>query len=46
MLIPIRCFSCGKVVAKKKYIKDLNKLKRYCCKRMILTNVQIYETLE
>lgn len=66
MLIPIRCFSCGNLIANKyeKYlelIKDKNnnelednkieifkklKLKRYCCRRMLLTNVDIIDKLK
>ena len=49
MIIPIRCFSCGKVIAIKKNIKNpkeqIKKLKRYCCKRMLLTNVELFEIL-
>jgi len=55
MIIPIRCFTCAKVIADKweaylDLIKNgdteaiaLNKLgfKRYCCRRMILTHVDI-----
>jgi DNA-directed RNA polymerase I, II, and III subunit RPABC5 len=52
MIIPVRCFSCNKLIGDKweKYIKLLETktkeealnelgLKRYCCRRMILTNV-------
>lgn len=66
MLIPIRCFSCGNLIANKyeKYlelVKDKNKnelednkveifkklkLKRYCCRRMLLTNVDIIDKLK
>ena len=55
MIIPIRCFTCGKVCADKweSYIELLKKgsteaealdklgFKRYCCRRMILTHVDI-----
>jgi len=55
MSIPIRCFTCGKVIANKweKYLtyqdkqiafKQL-KIERYCCKRMFLTNIDMEETL-
>ena len=59
MIIPIRCFSCGKVVGDlwEKYldaidggksdadaIDELN-LQRYCCRRMILTHVDLIEKL-
>lgn len=62
--MPVRCFSCGKVVGDKweKYLNLLEKeedengemmdegkaltelgLKRYCCRRMILTHVDLIE---
>ena len=55
MLIPVRCFSCNKLIADKwetyqELIKQgnseaeaLNKvgLKRYCCRRMFLSHVDI-----
>lgn len=59
MIIPIRCYSCNKVVGNK--VEDYNTLleegntekdaldklglKRYCCRRMILTNVEMIEKL-
>ena len=60
MIIPVRCFTCGKVVANKyeKYIKMVDekkdkqkifeelKLKRYCCRRMLLTHVPLIEELK
>ena len=73
MIIPVRCFTCSKIVGNKyeKYIKlveekqknnnyinnmDENidnsdifkklKLKRYCCRRMLLTHVSLIETLK
>jgi len=70
MLIPIRCFSCGNIIAnkydkflelfnKKKKKKNFNKLKininnifkelklkRYCCRRMLLTNIDIIDKLK
>jgi DNA-directed RNA polymerase I, II, and III subunit RPABC5 len=59
MIIPIRCFTCGKVIGNKweQYIQLLNKnfsensaldlleLKRYCCRRMLLTHVDLIEKL-
>nr|POE62533.1 dna-directed rna polymerases i, ii, and iii subunit rpabc5 [Quercus suber] len=65
MIIPIRCFSCGKVVADlyERYMvfvqKDENGqqeladgdaldrlgLQRYCCRRMVLTHVDLIEKL-
>eukprot|EP00354_Favella_ehrenbergii_P005776 CAMPEP_0170471446 /NCGR_PEP_ID=MMETSP0123-20130129/13660_1 /TAXON_ID=182087 /ORGANISM="Favella ehrenbergii, Strain Fehren 1" /LENGTH=71 /DNA_ID=CAMNT_0010739091 /DNA_START=20 /DNA_END=235 /DNA_ORIENTATION=+ len=56
MIIPVRCFTCGKVVGNKwnKYLdlidhqnvstsEALDELgcKRYCCRRMILTHVDL-----
>ena len=55
MIIPIRCFTCSKLIADKweaylELIKngkteaealDLLGFKRYCCRRMILTHVDI-----
>ena len=57
MIIPVRCFSCGKVVGDKwdQYIKYLEEgkkeeqalnelgLTRYCCRRMVLTHVDLIE---
>ena len=52
MLVPIRCFTCNKVVRYKEYQKlsegcdDKQAvfkemgIKRYCCKRMYLTSVE------
>ena len=53
MIIPVRCFSCGKVIGSKwepylELLKEGNSeaqsldklnIKRYCCRRMILTHV-------
>jgi len=59
MIVPVRCFTCGKVVGNKwdKYqallssgvsakqaLDDLG-LSRYCCRRMLLTHVEIIDTL-
>jgi DNA-directed RNA polymerase subunit N (RpoN/RPB10) len=64
MIIPIRCFTCNKLIADKweKYKKKLEEnkdkegkqkkemeeilekefgLKRYCCKRMLTTHVEL-----
>ena len=73
MIIPVRCFSCGKLIANKyekyvelteerkkqeKYINNQDerinnedifkklKLKRYCCRRMILTHVDLIPILK
>ncbi|QPG75885.1 DEKNAAC101782 [Brettanomyces naardenensis] len=57
MIIPVRCFSCGKVVGDKweTYLQYLEEgmsegdaldrlgLKRYCCRRMVLTHVDLIE---
>ncbi|OAO15719.1 DNA-directed RNA polymerases I/II/III subunit 10 [Blastocystis sp. ATCC 50177/Nand II] len=60
MIIPVRCFTCGKVMGNKweaylHYLEDENMdaataldklgLKRYCCRRMVLTHVDLIETL-
>jgi len=59
MIIPVRCFSCGKVVGDKwdEYLRLLENgvsegdaltelgLKRYCCRRMVLTHVDLIEKL-
>ena len=59
MIIPVRCFTCGKVVGNKweKYLEllqaeytasdalDALQLKRFCCRRMLLTHVDLIEKL-
>ncbi len=59
MIIPVRCFTCGKVVANKyeSYVAKLQAgtefavamnelgLKRYCCRRMVLTHVNLIDKL-
>ena len=60
MIIPIRCFTCGKVVGNKweafqtlinkenKPIQealDILKLVRYCCRRMLMTHVDLIENI-
>lgn len=58
MIIPVRCFTCGKVVGSaydnykrelaegrkdpQKILDDLG-LKRYCCRRMVLTHVDLID---
>ena len=57
-MMPVRCFSCGAVVADKweDYDKRVNKdkesagkvldemgVKRYCCRRMFLSNVELID---
>ncbi|EGD81275.1 DNA-directed RNA polymerase I [Salpingoeca rosetta] len=59
MIIPVRCFSCGKVIGNKykrflgfvdaeygesKALDEVG-LKRYCCRRMLLTHVDLIEKL-
>ena len=59
MIIPIRCYTCGKLIGDKwEYYNDLLKsgksqpeafeilkLKRYCCRRIILGHVDIIDTI-
>jgi len=59
MIIPVRCFTCGKVIGNKwdKYLKLLVEetsvsdaldelgLKRYCCRRMLISHVDLIEML-
>ena len=57
MIIPVRCFTCGKVVGSafqpfiertragedpEKVLDELG-LKRYCCRRMILSHAELIE---
>jgi len=57
MIIPVRCFSCGKVVGdlwesylslidsglKESDAMDKLGCKRYCCRRMLMTHVDLIE---
>eukprot|EP00127_Corallochytrium_limacisporum_P004197 Clim_evm142s157 gene=Clim_evmTU142s157 len=59
MIIPVRCFTCGKVIGNKweQYFNLLANdyhagtaldelgLQRYCCRRMIMTHVDIIDQL-
>ncbi len=59
MIIPIRCFTCGKVIGNKwdEYLKLLSEgkeisaaldelgMKRYCCRRMLISHVDLIEKL-
>ena len=59
MLIPVRCYTCGKVTGNKwepyqklleegmspKEALDKLELKRYCCRRIILTHVDLIDKL-
>jgi DNA-directed RNA polymerase subunit N len=58
MMMPVRCFTCGQVVADKweeyskrvhqdkedagKVLDDLG-VKRYCCRRMFVSNVELID---
>ena len=59
MIIPVRCFSCGKVVgnkwepyakrvaageAPKEVLDDLG-VSRYCCRRMLLSHVELIDEI-
>ena len=59
MIIPIRCFTCGSLIADKweefvkrvragedprKVLDDLG-VKRYCCRRMLLSHVELIDEL-
>lgn len=65
MLLPVRCFTCGKPLIVKDSADDLWTtyqkllkdgygegdaldalgLKRYCCRRMVITNVELIDKL-
>lgn len=59
MIIPIRCFSCGKLVGDKwepfskrvaagehpKEVLDDVGVDRYCCRRMLLSHVELIDDL-
>ena len=59
MIIPIRCFKCGKVVSDKwedfttrvtagedaKKVLDSLGVTRYCCRRMILSHIEITDNI-
>ena len=60
MMMPVRCFTCGAVVADKweEYDKKVNRekeeagkvldklgVKRYCCRRMFISNVELIDQL-
>jgi DNA-directed RNA polymerase subunit N len=59
MIIPVRCFTCGKVVGDKweefgrrirtgenpKDVLDNIGVKHYCCRRMLLSNVEIIDEI-
>ena len=57
MIIPVRCFTCGKVVGSlwepflartragesPRLVLDALGVKRYCCRRMLLTNAELID---
>ncbi len=59
MIIPVRCFSCGKLVGDKwesfskrvdagehpKQVLDDVGVDRYCCRRMLLSHVELIDDL-
>jgi len=59
MIIPVRCFTCGKLIGDKweefaKRVKagedpgtvlDSLGIKRYCCRRMMLSHVEIIDEI-
>lgn len=59
MIVPVRCFTCGKLVADKyeeftarmkagedpKLVLDTLGLKRYCCRRTVISSLDVTEQL-
>ena len=59
MIIPVRCFTCGKLIGDKweeftrrieagedtKKVLDSLGVTRYCCRRMLLSHVEIAEEI-
>ncbi|MGI0090498.1 MAG: DNA-directed RNA polymerase subunit N [Nitrososphaerales archaeon] len=59
MIIPVRCFTCGNLVADKysefttrvkngeepKIVLDSLGLKRYCCRRMLISSMDVIDQL-
>ena len=59
MLVPVRCFTCGRLIADKyedyqnkiktgeepQKVLDELKIERYCCRRMLLTSVEIIQQI-
>lgn len=59
MMIPIRCYTCGKVLAhfydeyieglkagrESKELLDSFGLTRYCCRRMLITHVELIDDI-
>ncbi len=59
LIIPVRCFTCGKVIADKweefkrrfdagespKEVLDSLGFQRYCCRRMLISHVELVDEL-
>ncbi|MCW4034095.1 MAG: DNA-directed RNA polymerase subunit N [Candidatus Bathyarchaeota archaeon] len=59
MIIPVRCFTCGKLISDKweefnqrvqagedsKKVLDSLGVTRYCCRRMILSHIEISDKI-
>jgi len=59
MIIPVRCFTCGKVIGDLYYkfeeevkkgrnpeeVLDELGVKRYCCRRMLLSHVELIDEI-
>lgn len=59
MIIPVRCFSCGKVIGsayeeykkrtgdgeKPETVLDSLGIKRYCCRRIIISHVDLIDEI-
>lgn len=59
MIVPVRCFTCGNLVADKysdfltrvkngeepKKVLDSLGLKRYCCRRMLISSMDVIDQL-
>jgi DNA-directed RNA polymerase subunit N len=59
MIVPVRCFTCGKLVADKhaeftqrvksgedpKKVLDSIGMKRYCCRRMLISSMDVIDQL-
>jgi DNA-directed RNA polymerase subunit N len=59
MIIPVRCFTCGKLIGDKweefarrvkageepREILDSFEIRRYCCRRMLMSHVEIIDEI-
>lgn len=59
MIVPVRCFTCGKVLASSyeeyrkrikqgenaKEVLDFLGIERYCCRRMLLSHVELIDDI-